>query len=55
MINNLICETLSPENRIAKLYHYLNLKTPEEKSSLIKVFNKCISDEKQYAITISKK
>ena len=39
MVNNLICETLNPENTIAKLYTILQTVNPREKERLIKSFN----------------
>jgi hypothetical protein len=39
IVNNLICETLWPENRVARLYKYLKLKNEEEKNLLIKSYN----------------
>ena len=45
MINNLICETLHPKNRIAKLYEVLAKMTPEKQASFIKKFNKAVENE----------
>jgi hypothetical protein len=39
MVNNLICETLHPENTIAKLYMILQKLNPREKEKLVKYFN----------------
>ena len=40
VVNNLICETLHPENRIAKLYTYLQKFNPKEQQFLISQLNK---------------
>lgn len=40
MVNNLICETLHPENGVAKLYKVLQKLNPEEQVTLIKEYNK---------------
>jgi hypothetical protein len=45
MINNLICETLHPKNRIAKLYEALAKMTPEKQASFIKKFNEAVENE----------
>jgi hypothetical protein len=57
MINNLICETLHPKNRIAKLYEALAKMTPEKQSSFIKKFNEAVvnEDEIKKNILTSKK
>ncbi len=39
MVNNLICETLHPENFVAKLYKHLQTLNPEEKNEFIKKYN----------------
>ena len=39
MVNNLICETLNPENPIAKVYSMLKMCKPEEQELLIKKCN----------------
>jgi hypothetical protein len=40
MVNNLMCETLDPENGVAKVYMALQkLDTAEEKQSLIQKIN----------------
>jgi len=39
LVNNFICETLSPENEIARLYHCLKLIKPEDRNILIKGLN----------------
>lgn len=57
MINNLICETLHPKNRIAKLYEALAKMTPEKQASFIKKFNEAVvnEDEIKKNILTSKK
>jgi hypothetical protein len=40
MVNNLICETLHPENIIAKLYHTLQGLTLQQQNELINALNK---------------
>jgi len=40
LVNNLICETLSPENNVAKLYNIFKTCNFEEKEMLIKEYNK---------------
>ena len=39
MVNNLICETLNPENPMAKLFTLLQKYTPEQQELLIKEYN----------------
>ncbi len=39
MVNNLICETLDPENPMAKLHILLQKHTPEQQALLIKEYN----------------
>jgi hypothetical protein len=39
VVNNLICETLHPENCIAKLYKYIQKLTHEEEQEIIKLYN----------------
>jgi hypothetical protein len=45
MVNNLICETLNPENQIARLYNLLPLVSPDKQEFLIKEFNKLSTQE----------
>ena len=53
IVNNLICETLHPENSVAKLYKVLETLTPEKQYKLIEkvneyvVKNKCYSSSKK--------
>jgi hypothetical protein len=42
MVNNLICETLHPENGIAKLYKDLIDLTVEEQNEVITKFNQYV-------------
>ena len=46
VVNNLICETLHPENRIAKLYTYLQKFNPKEQQFLISQLNKEVNTYK---------
>ena len=52
MVNNLICETLHPENCMAKLYKDLQTLNPKEQEQLIKKYNEYIIKKNLY---ISKK
>jgi hypothetical protein len=47
-VNNLICETLHPENCIAKLYGYLQKINPEEQNDLINKYNEYIIKNKTF-------
>jgi hypothetical protein len=49
MVNNLICETLHPENSIAKLYKVLETLTPEKQQKLIEKVNAYVVKNKCYA------
>jgi surface protein len=40
VVNNLICETLHPENYVAKMYHAFKVLTPKQRIELIKQVNK---------------
>jgi hypothetical protein len=42
VVNNLICETLHPENDIAKLYRHLQKLNPEEQNDLINNYNEYV-------------
>ena len=42
MVNNLICETLHPENTLAKLQIVLQKLNPLEQINLVKEYNKCV-------------
>ena len=51
VVNNLICETLHPENGIAKLYRYLKKINPEQQNDLINSHNKyAIKNYNEYTI-----
>ncbi len=39
VVNNLICETLHPENIIGELYKVLSTMTPKEQQLMIKQYN----------------
>ena len=41
-VNNLICETLHPENTLAKLQIVLQKLNPLEQINLVKEYNKCV-------------
>jgi hypothetical protein len=49
VVNNLVCETLHPENLVAKLYEILEPFNEEEKYKLIEKFNAYIVKNKCYA------
>jgi sugar lactone lactonase YvrE len=49
IVNNLICETLHPENSIAKLYKVLETLTPEKQQKLIEKVNAYVVKNKCYA------
>jgi hypothetical protein len=49
MVNNLICETLNPENTVAQLYKILQTLTPEKQRNVIKQYNEHIIKEKTYS------
>jgi hypothetical protein len=42
VVNNLICETLHPENGVAKLFRDLKHMNPEEQQQVIKAFNEYV-------------
>ena len=39
LVNNLICETLHPQNKVARLYNILNQVSTTEQSNLIQIYN----------------
>ena len=49
MVNNLICETLHPENGIAQIYRVLQKLSPDEQQKLIKACNKHIVKNNIYS------
>ena len=49
VVNNLICETLNPENGTAKLYKYLQKFNPDEVTDLINIYNKYVIKNKIYS------
>jgi len=59
IVNNLVCETLDPKNRIAKLYMMLQKMTPERQETFIKKFNEAQENEEEIkrnkCVSISKK
>jgi len=46
-VNNLIVETLHPENKVARLYHLLNMVKPEEHDQVIALYNQLERQHKQ--------
>jgi hypothetical protein len=55
MVNNLICETLHPENGIAKLYKDLIDLTVEEQNEVITKFNQYVIKNNIYNKKITKR
>jgi hypothetical protein len=49
IVNNLICETLHPENSVAKLYKVFETLTPKKQNKLIKKVNEYVVKNKCYA------
>ena len=49
MVNNLICETLNPENPIAKVYSMLKMCKPEEQELLIKKCNQITINNNKFS------
>ena len=49
VVNNLICETLHPENSIAKVYNMLKDLSPEKQQKLIKAVNEYAIKNKVYS------
>lgn len=47
-VNNLICETLHPENGIGKLYRYLQNLNPEEQNDIINNYNEYVIKNKTF-------
>lgn len=48
-VNNIISETLHPENGIAELYKYLQNLNPKEQLELIKAYNICAKEENTFS------
>jgi glutathionyl-hydroquinone reductase len=50
IVNNMICETLNPENRIVKIRNYLKEKklNPNKEKKLIKKINKIYTRENNF-------
>ena len=46
LVNNLICETLHPQNKVARLYNILNQVSATEQSNLIQIYNDSIIKNK---------
>ena len=55
VVNNLICETLHPENYVAKMHHAFKVLTPKQRVELIQKVNKAILTEDIYKKPTSKK
>ncbi len=52
IVNNLICETLDPENTVAKMYYEMknaNL-NPKQKEQYIKLYNDYVTQNKTFNI-----
>jgi hypothetical protein len=48
MVNNLICETLDPENGVAKVYMALQTLNSEDQKSLIRKINAHVINNKVF-------
>jgi hypothetical protein len=55
VVNNLICETLHPENYVAKMYQAFKVLTPKQRVELIKHVNKVVLTEDIYKKPTSKR
>ena len=55
MVNNLICETLHPENTVAKLYKALSRLNTEQQNEVIAKFNQCVIKNNIYNKKIEKR
>jgi len=55
MVNNLICETLHPENTVAQLYKALSHLNTEEQNEVITKFNQCVIKNNIYNKKIEKR
>jgi hypothetical protein len=55
VVNNLICETLHPENYVAKMHHAFKVLTPKQRVELIQQVNKAILTEDIYKKPTSKR
>ena len=55
VVNNLICETLHPENYVAKMYHAFKTLTPKQRVEMIKQVNKAVLTNDIYNKPTSKK
>ena len=55
VVNNLICETLHPENYVAKMYRAFKVLTPKQRVELIKQVNKAVLTNDIYNKPIAKK
>ncbi len=49
IVNNMICETLDPNNFIAKLHMHIRNKEPKEQQRIIKLFNEYVSENNVYS------
>jgi len=48
IVNNLICETLHPQNEVAQLYNVLNKTKSNQKATIIKMYNNHIIKNNLY-------
>ena len=55
VVNNLICETLHPENYVAQMYRAFKILTPKQRVEMIKQVNKVVLTEDIYKKPISKR
>jgi hypothetical protein len=55
VVNNLICETLHPDNYVAKMYRAFKSLTPKQRVELIKQVNKAVLTENIYNKPTAKK
>jgi hypothetical protein len=55
VVNNLICETLHPENYVAKMHHAFKTLTPKQRVELVKQVNKMVITEDIYKKPTAKK
>jgi hypothetical protein len=54
VVNNLICETLHPENYVAKMHHAFKVLTPRQRVELIQKVNKEIIKRDIFSSTFKK-
>jgi alpha-tubulin suppressor-like RCC1 family protein len=49
VVNNLVCETLHPENDVAKIHKVLHLLSPSEQENLIKTYNEHVKKSDRFS------